>query len=524
MLEESANDIDSFYFTKVGIIIAMVTGSISFLSSMIIISIVLRSMSGIKTTYHRIILGLSSADCLTSLAIALATIPMPKDVIYPFEMPSYGNITTCEAQGLVYMMGNAFAFCMNGILNIYYLCTLRYNMPEKTFRCYLEIPLYIASFVLCVTVPSATLIKEELLNPSPTDPYCVPNTYPLDCTKTDNPECRGGGGRGGYNPTYLFAICSSFFTVIITMALVVHAFYRNERRLRKAAKGNEIKEGDAKYEALKRAQETTSIITWQALMYVAAFLITWIFGFVQFVLKETENQNEEGFMTISRMIFQPLQGFFNLIIFVYHKVQTLRHADDDLTVAEALEKVFFFPSRMEDRATVSNLNMVIDQFVLDQQRIFENRRAAAINIYDRRVDLEDSVVVGRGDFDDSDVPTMSGSRGGVGAEASSDNISPLEPVDGGVWSSKPVSSSQRSNHSGVSYAASSATSIFISGFKGPSVAATQSRIYNEGISNVTTAKPDIATIAGMSKESFNDDVATINDQLSGFSFSSLISK
>jgi hypothetical protein len=111
---------------------------------------------------------------------------------------------------------------------------------------------------------------------------------------------------------------------------------------------------------------------------------------------------------------------------------------------------------------------------------------------------------------------MSGSRGGVGAEASSDNISPLEPVGDSVWSSKPVSSSQRSNHSGVSYAASSATSIFISGFKGPSVAATQSRIYTEGINNVTTA--------GMSRESFNGDVATINDQLSGFSFSSLISK
>ena len=227
-------------------------------------------------------------------------------------------------------------------------------------------------------------------------------------------------------------------------------------------------------------------------------------------------------MTISRMIFQPLQGFFNLIIFVYHKVQTLRHADDDLTVAEALEKVFFFPSRMEDRATVSNLNMVIDQFVLDQQRIFENRRAAAINIYDRRVDLEDSVVVGRGDFDDSDVPTMSGSRGDNEAEALSDNISPLEPVGDGVWCSKPVSSSQRSNHSGVSYAASSATSIFISGFKGPSVAATQSRIYTEGINNETTAKPDIEAVAGMSRESFNDDVATINDQLSGFSLSSLI--
>jgi hypothetical protein len=147
-----------------------------------------------------------------------------------------------------------------------------------------------------------------------------------------------------------------------------------------------------------------------------------------------------------------------------------------------------------------------------------------MNLYDRRVDLEDSVVVGRGDFDDSDVATMSGSRGIVEAEASSDNISPLKPVAGGVWSSKPVSSSQRSNHSGVSYAASSATSIFITGFKGPSAAATQSRIYNEGI-NVTTAKPDIAAaVVGMSRESFNDDIATINDQLSGFSISSLISK
>jgi hypothetical protein len=120
---------------------------------------------------------------------------------------------------------------------------------------------------------------------------------------------------------------------------------------------------------------------------------------------------------------------------------------------------------------------------------------------------------------------MSGSRGVVEAEASSDNISPLEPVAGGAWSSKLVSSSQRSNHSGVSYAASSATSIFITGFKGPSAAATQSRIYNESTNNVTSAKPDIAAaVVGTSRESFNDDIATINDQLSGFSISSLISK
>eukprot|EP00979_Chaetoceros_neogracilis_P004236 scaffold746_cov293-Chaetoceros_neogracile.AAC.24 len=485
MSEEIVHNIDSFYFTKAGIIIPMVTGSISFLSSMIVISIVLRSMSGIKTIYHRIILGLSSADCLTSLAIALTTIPMPKDVIYPFEMPSYGNIATCEAQGLVYMMGNAFVFCMNGILNIYYLCTLRYNMTEKTFRCYLEIPLFVAAFAISITIPSTTLLKQELLNPSPSYPFCVANAYPLDCTKANNPECRGGGMRGSLAPLFYCTITLFFFTLVITMTLIVHSFYRNARSLRKALKDKPSQEVDAKYEALIRAQETSSIIGRQALMYIAAFFITWIFGFTKFVWEATNDVTEV--LSVLTVIFQPLQGFFNLVIFVYHKVQTLRRADDDLTVAEALEIVFLFPSRMEDRATVSNLNMVIDQFVVDQQLIFENKRTAAMNMYDRRVDLEDSVVVGRGDFDDSDVATMSGSRGVVEAEASSDNISPLELVAGGVLSSKPVSSSQRSNHSGVSYAASSATSIFITGFKGPSAAATQSRIYNEGTNNVTTA-------------------------------------
>jgi hypothetical protein len=442
-------------------------------------------MSGIKTIYHRIILGLSSADCLTSLAIALTTIPMPKDVIYPFEMPSYGNIATCEAQGLVSMMGNAFVFCMNGILNIYYLCTLRYNMTEKTFRCYLEIPIFIVSLAISITIPSTALLNQELLNPSPTASSCVPNTYPLNCTKADNPECRGGGGRGAFAPLFYCTITLGFFTLMITMVLIVHSFYRNARSLRKALQNKPSQEVDAKYEALIRAQETSSIVGRQALMYIAAFLLTWIFGFAEFA-----GNDYTELLSVLKMIFQPLQGFFNLIIFVYHKVQTLRRADDDLTVAEALEIVFLFPSRMEDRATVSNLNMVIDQFVVDQQLVFENRRAAAMNPYDRRVDSEDSVVVGRGDFDDSDVATMSGSRGVVEAEASSDNISPLEPVAGGVWSSKPVSSSQRSKHSGVSYAASSATSIFITGFKGPSAAATQSRIYNEGTNNVTTAKPD----------------------------------
>jgi hypothetical protein len=486
---------ESFFFTKAGIVIPMVTGSISFLSSSTIISIVLRSKSGIKTTYHRIMLGLSLADCLTSVMIALTTIPMPKDVIYPFEMPSYGNVATCEAQGLLYIIGNALCFAMNGILNIYYLCTLRFDMPEIAFRCYVEMPLYVLALVTSIAVPCATLLQQDMVNPSPTDPFCVPHTYPVDCTKAETPECRGEthgiGGQGALHPMYLATIIVAFFTLITTMSLIIHSFYRNERKLRKAVKDNQIEhkgEQDDKLQYLKEAQQTSGLITRQALMYIAVFVLTWTSGFVQVLLKESDatKLGDPGvfWFSVIRMFFQPLQGFFNLVIFVYHKVQTLRHADGNVTVAEALEKVFLLPDLMEDQATVSNLNMVIDEYVLGQRRQFEKKRAAAMNRLDcGRINLEDSANVGRGDFDEE-----------VGSSSSV-----LES------SSRPAPSVSTDVHQGPS-------------------AGMESR-NNE--SNDVTANPPHVT-GELIIESFGDDddisypgSRTLNDNLSGFSFSSL---
>jgi len=288
---------------------------------------------------------------------------MPKDVIYTFPMPSYGNIATCEAQGLIFMMGNGLAFCMNGILNIYYLCTLRYNLAEKTFRCYLEIPLFILSLVISITIPSVTLVKEELLNPSPTTPFCVPTTYPLDCTKADNPECRGEGMHGGFAPLFIFTITLGFFTLMITMALIVHSFYRNARSLRKALKNKPSQEIDAKYAALQYAQESSGIITRQALMYIAAFLITWVFGFVNFVLRDSSGSDNKELLSVLRMIFQPLQGFFNLIIFAYHKVYIVLLSDEHVTFAEAVSIVVLHPDKMKELVFTLDLDLEDDGII-----------------------------------------------------------------------------------------------------------------------------------------------------------------
>jgi len=111
----------------------------------------------------------------------------------------------------------------------------------------------------------------------------------------------------------------------------------------------------------------SGIVTRQALLYIAAFLITWIFGVLGVLNNQTDAMEltDQGVknMSILRMIFQHLQGLFNLMIFVYHKVHTLRTADESLSVSEAIAKVFFFAGQMEDKAVISNLNMVVDDYI-----------------------------------------------------------------------------------------------------------------------------------------------------------------
>jgi len=104
---------------------------------------------------------------LTSLAIALTTIPMPKDVIYPFAGRSYGTTATCEAQGLVFVIGSAIGIIMNAILNIYYLCTLRYKMKAATFSKFVEPILLVVGILLPVVTIITILANQGLINPNP---------------------------------------------------------------------------------------------------------------------------------------------------------------------------------------------------------------------------------------------------------------------------------------------------------------------------------------------------------------------
>ena len=98
-------------------------------------------------------------------------------------------------------------------------------------------------------------------------------------------------------------------------------------------------------------------------MFIAAFVISWIFGFFEvFSEKEVIELTDGGARTLStfRASFQHLQGFFNLDIFVYYKAFMLLRNDEDMTLAVAMNEIFLNPGEMEDSVQIHNLDVVLE--------------------------------------------------------------------------------------------------------------------------------------------------------------------
>ncbi len=139
---------NKLWFTNVTI-----ASSISIISSSLIIIAIFRSPRRWGTIYHRIMLGMSSMDILTSLAMVFKTLPVPKtEDIYNLEMAS-GTQGTCNAQGFTLFMGLTGSLCYVCGLTLYYFCRIQLRMRDgNIMRKGIEICIHSLSIVFSVSV------------------------------------------------------------------------------------------------------------------------------------------------------------------------------------------------------------------------------------------------------------------------------------------------------------------------------------------------------------------------------------
>ncbi len=369
MITSATFDSSYFVFTTAACVISTTNGSLSAASSILIMSIILRSSPEARySVYHIIMFFMSFWEAVDSIVMALGVIPMPQDVyeIYPFAGEALGNVGTCEAQGTLNIIGSLFVIGSITTLNLYYVCTFRFTMHEEEFKRYV-MPVMLVLYMALSIVVTVYILRKDLINPTPFGTHCTFGSYPFGCTEdldnisekiieeqgreldvTSSVQCiRGGHEGGGVTLNFMFIILGGFYVILAaSMILVVVTMLDVElsiRKRRRDLRDTSTEENGIRNPIQEQIEDfkRTRVVMIQALMYIIAFLMTWIFGIL--MDSSTTPIASRNIVASLKIMFRPLQGFFNAMIFVHQKVYILRRFNRTLTLSGAFKQVILSP-------------------------------------------------------------------------------------------------------------------------------------------------------------------------------------
>lgn len=335
----------NLYTSMEGTILCSSLSSLSIVASLATITIILRSYDGLTSVYHRFIFCTSFANFLFSLAMALNTLPMPKDMPYTqFEGLHIGNQTTCNIQGLMFLCGLAADFCYFTGLVFYYLCSMTFRMMDTTFRKYIEPIIHGVTVFICVYV-SIVAAMSEMINPSVRRNWCARETLPFWCNGNDEHNgdenyvsCMRGNIDAERTMLERFFIFSSIAVILIFMSmfLIMLSVYRLEKQSNTAVPNQTSQVGAP---SLRGNINSTKVISVQ----IGVYLLSLALFTTCSILSGLNGPNNITLPTqIFFLVVGTTHGMANFCIFVGHKVYNLQRAEQSLSLKSALWRVLMF--------------------------------------------------------------------------------------------------------------------------------------------------------------------------------------
>jgi hypothetical protein len=175
---------DFGYFTDAQYIVLFVVGLISCLLSIcgssIILYLVIRGKKW-GELYHRLLVGLSVSDLILSFCLILQPIFLPAETGYIFAI---GNTTTCAIVGFGYLFFIA-SYTYNCMLGVYFLATVRYQIPQATISKWLEPHGHLLAFAMPIAIGTSAAFF-GLLNPNPFLGVCSLSPTNHECEWRDD--------------------------------------------------------------------------------------------------------------------------------------------------------------------------------------------------------------------------------------------------------------------------------------------------------------------------------------------------
>lgn len=265
--------------------------------------------SGFKTSYKRILFGLSVADIITSVTFSLQPFLPPSETSQ--LVWASGNDATCTFLGTLTQLALA-SVLYNGVLSYYYLLTIRFGVKEKTFATRFEPWMH----ALAIAYPLFTsLIGAGMgfYHELELGPGCWVTDYPAGCLD-DTGECK--------SPLIAW-IFSGIWVVVVLLSIVV-----NNLVIFLAVK-EQLTRGRRHSIQSDRQTKRIQAVATQAFLYVAAFFGTFVWNVTLRIMESRyyDAQDQATFfpLLVVQAVLVPSTGVFNLCIYLrprYLKTRT----------------------------------------------------------------------------------------------------------------------------------------------------------------------------------------------------------
>jgi hypothetical protein len=364
---------EQFTMKKGGIIVTTVTGTLSAICSVLILNVIRMSNQKLSTTYHRMMVLMSIFDIMASVSMALTSLPMPSDDELRFAGPMLGNKVTCQIQGYFVLLGAVSGASLYMCLSWYFVCKMKFKVTSDKMSKIIE-PVFILYSVASGLLMSIFFLSRDFIHSTPRHSFCTVGAEHSGCdNRTFDEEylvCDPDEYKRLDAAIHL-SIYLMGFNIIMTVSaamIIIWTILQNrkyngkKRNISSDAQANSISEQSDDVEAdneiiLTELCQSRVLIT-QALMYIFAYLITYSSS----LLTNMFNFDASGIdaMMVLQSIFLPMQGFWNLLIFLYDKAWLVRHSGPiNKSVWETVKTILLYPpDTPEISLPVSLMNMM----------------------------------------------------------------------------------------------------------------------------------------------------------------------
>ena len=266
-----------------------------------------------------------------------------------------GSTFTCELQGFFFFTFHLMVPLYNASLCIFYMLVVKYSIADDIMAKRYEPYLHAGPICWALLIGSIILAMDSFNAGEP----CYINAHPKGCELDESVECTRGKHLMLLRyilhlPTLLVALFIMVTTLLITYASVLEQERKSERyrvqiplnqsprreswrELRSRMTNDEghsspapISNQDQSSRRMARVKRSRLIMN-QAISYVCAYLLVFMFPTI-FFITQTEGAPEQSVFivfAIAQILF-PLQGFFNLLIYLQPKMARLRRENQNL--------------------------------------------------------------------------------------------------------------------------------------------------------------------------------------------------